>query len=621
MYSYFESLINPYPDGVPKQPPNTMLAFVWHYTKSSWKVLAAMTLLVALISAMEVALFGFLGNIVDWLSEANRETFLQDERFTLIAMLVFVLVVMPVFGLLHSLVLHQSILGNYGMIMRWQMHKYLLRQSLSFFSDEFAGRVATKVMQTSLAVRDAAITILNVMVYVVVYFFGAMVLAASFHWGLMLPFAIWLCAYVVMLRYFLPRMSSIAKDQADARSLMTGRVVDSYTNITTVKLFAHTDREETYAKDAMHGFLRTVHPQMRLSTNLEMCIDILNHMLLAGAAVVGILLWTNSLVGVGAVAVAVGLVLRMNGMAHWVTWELARLFEALGVIQDGMNMLSKAQNILDKPDASDLDANGKPIIFEDVCFTYGGEGSVMDCLSLTIQPGEKIGLVGRSGAGKTTLTNILLRFYDVEGGAVKIGDQNVVDVKQDSLRANIGMVTQDTSLLHRTIRENIAYSKPKATDEEIIEAATKANAWEFIQALVDNQGNVGLDAQVGERGVKLSGGQRQRIAISRIFLKDAPILVLDEATSALDSEVEAAIQESLFKLMEGKTVIAIAHRLSTIAQLDRLVVMDQGSILENGTHDELVAAGGIYADLWSRQSGGFLSVDEVTDADGSVAAE
>ncbi len=618
MYSYFESLINPYPDDLPKQAPNTMLAFFWHYTRPAWKYLAVMTVLITLISAMEVALFGFLGNIVDWLGEANRETFLVDEGYTLAIMLVFILVIMPIVGFFHSAILHQSILGNYGMIMRWQMHKYLLRQSMAFFSDEFAGRVATKVMQTSLAVRDATITILNVMVYVSVYFLGAMILAASFHLGLMLPFAVWLVLYLLMLRYFLPRMSDIAKEQADARSLMTGRVVDSYTNITTVKLFAHTDREEAYAKDAMDGFLQTVHPQMRLSTNLEICIKILNHLLLAGAAMAGIMLWVSNSVSVGAVAVAIGLVLRMNGMAYWVTWELARLFEALGVVQDGMNMLSKAQNIQDKAGAVDLDADNKPVLFEDIHFTYGGEGSVMENLSLTINPGEKIGLVGRSGAGKTTLTNILLRFYDVEGGAVKIGDQNIADLKQDSLRENIGMVTQDTSLLHRTIRENIAYSKPNATDEEIIDAAKRANAWEFIQSLVDNKGHVGLDAQVGERGVKLSGGQRQRIAIARIFLKDAPILVLDEATSALDSEVEAAIQESLFKLMEGKTVIAIAHRLSTIAQLDRLVVMDDGAIIENGTHDDLVAQGGVYADLWSRQSGGFLSVD---DKDKSVAAE
>ena len=355
MYSYFESLINPYPDGVPKQPPNTMLAFFWHYTKPCWKILAMMTALIMLISAMEVALFGFMGSIVDWLNESNRETFLVDEGYKLAIMLVFILVVMPIVGVFHSMILHQSILGNYGMIMRWQMHKYLLRQSMSFFSDEFAGRVATKLMQTSLAVRDATITILNVMVYVSVYFFGAMVLAASFHWGLMLPFAGWLVLYLIMLKYFLPRMSEISKHQADARSLMTGRVVDSYTNINTVKLFAHTDHEEAYAKDAMGGFLKTVYPQMRQSTSLEMCIKMLNHLLLAGAAMAGIMLWSSNAVSVGAVAVAVGLVLRMNGMAYWVTWELARLFEALGVIQDGMNMLSKQQKIIDKMDAVALD--------------------------------------------------------------------------------------------------------------------------------------------------------------------------------------------------------------------------------------------------------------------------
>jgi ATP-binding cassette subfamily B multidrug efflux pump len=622
MYSYFESLINPYPDDEAKQAPDTLLAFFWHYTRPSWKYLAMMAALIMVISATEVALFGFLGNIVDWLSETNRETFLQDEGMKLGIMLVFILIIMPLIGLFHSMILHQTILGNYGMVMRWQMHKYLLRQSMSFYSDEFAGRVATKIMQTSLAVRDATITILNVMVYVSVYFLGAMLLAASFHWALMLPFAGWIALYLLMLRYFLPRMSAISKAQADARSLMTGRVVDSYTNIATVKLFAHTDREEAYAKDAMDGFLQTVYPQMRLSTSLEMCIKMLNHLLLVGAGAAGIWLWIQSSVGVGAVAVAVGLVLRMNGMAYWVTWELARLFEALGVVQDGMNMLSKAQSITDKADAESLDANGKPVVFENIRFTYGGEGAVMEDLSLEIQPGEKVGLVGRSGAGKTTLTNILLRFYDVEGGSVKIGDQNVADVKQDSLRENIGMVTQDTSLLHRTIRENIAYSKPHATDADIIDAAKKANAWEFIQTLVDNKGNIGLDAQVGERGVKLSGGQRQRIAIARIFLKDAPILVLDEATSALDSEVEAAIQESLFKLMEGKTVIAIAHRLSTIAQLDRLVVMDKGQIIESGSHDELVEVVGVYSDLWARQSGGFLSIDNQDIApDAPKAAE
>ncbi|MBO6816226.1 MAG: ABC transporter ATP-binding protein [Rhizobiaceae bacterium] len=613
MFSFFEKLINAYPSTVPQQPPNTIPAFFWHYARQEgvWKVLALMTVSVAVLAVVEVALFGFLGNIVDWLSQSDRETFLQEEGSKLLLMMVVALLVIPGLALLDSLLLHQSILGNFGMIMRWDMHRYLLRQSMSFFSNEFAGRVATKVMQTSLAVRDATVTMLNVMVFVNVYFFGSLILVASFHWMLVLPFIAWLVLYGILLRFILPKMAAVAKRQADARSLMTGRVVDSYTNISTVKLFAHTDREEEYARDAMDGFLQTVYPQMRLSTSFEFIVQLLNGLLLSAAGGIGIWLWMNEMSGVGAVAVAMGLVLRMNGMAHWVMWELARLFESLGVVQDGMNMLSKAQLVTDKPGAGELDADGKPIVFKNIRFAYGGDGKVMDNLSLEIAPGEKIGLVGRSGAGKTTLTNILLRFYDIEGGSVKIGGVSIDDVKQDSLRENIGMVTQDTSLLHRTIRENISYSRPNSSDAEIVEAAKKANAWEFIQQLVDVHGNRGLDAQVGERGVKLSGGQRQRIAIARIFLKDAPILVLDEATSALDSEVEAAIQESLFALMEGKTVIAIAHRLSTIAQLDRLVVMDEGTIVESGTHDELVAKQGIYADLWSRQSGGFISCQPV----------
>ncbi|MEM7214097.1 MAG: ABC transporter ATP-binding protein [Pseudomonadota bacterium] len=606
MFSYFESLINPYPSEVPTQPPNTLFAFFWHYTKSCWRLLAIMTLTVVVFSVVEVYLFAFLGNIIDWLSTADRDTFLEQEAGQLIFMGVVVMIVLPLLSLWHSLYMHQAILGNYGMIMRWQMHRYLLKQSMSFFADEFAGRVATKVMQTSLALRDATVAVLDVMVFVSIYFLGALLLVASFHWMLAIPFVAWLIGYSLMLWYFLPRMAEISKLQADARSVMTGRVVDSYTNITTVKLFAHSDREEAYARDAMDKFLTTVHPQMRLSTMFELWVQALNGLLLAGASGIGIWLWMTETSGVGAVAVAIGLVLRMNGMAHWIMWELARLFESLGVVRDGMNMMSQAHSVVDKPDAEELDATGKPIRFDNIKFTYGGDGNVMENLSLEISPGQKVGLVGRSGAGKTTLTNILLRFYDVEGGNVKIGDQDITDLLQDSLRENIGMVTQDTSLLHRTIRENIAYSKPEASDAEIVAAAEKANAWEFIQELVDNEGNVGLDAQVGERGVKLSGGQRQRIAIARIFLKDAPILVLDEATSALDSEVEAAIQESLFDLMEGKTVIAISHRLSTIAQLDRLVVMDQGRIVETGSHDELVKNRGIYADLWSRQSGGFL---------------
>ena len=613
MYSYFEKLIDPYPQETPTQPPGSLFAFIWHYTKSSWKVLAITTVLVMVYTLVEVTLFAFLGNIVDWLSTSDRETFLELEGYKLLGMIAVAVLIIPGFSLIHSLFLYQGILGNYGMIMRWQMHRYLLRQSMSFFSDEFAGRVATKVMQTSLAMRDAVVAILDVLVFVTVYFIGSLVLVASFHWLLAVPFIAWLGGYTLALRYFLPRMAEISKRQADARSTMTGRVVDSYTNIATVKLFAHTDREETYAKSSMDRFLKTVYPQMRLSTELELTLQLLNGLLIVAAGGVGIWLWLQGTAGPGAVAVAMALVLRLSGLAHWIMWETARLFESLGVVRDGMNMLAKRQAVEDQPGATKLAAQDKPIRFENVRFTYGGDGAVIDDLNLDIAPGTRIGLVGRSGAGKTTLTNILLRFYDIEGGVVKIGDQNIAKVTQDSLRENIGVVTQDTSLLHRSIRENIAYSKPDATDEQIVEAAKKANAWEFIADLKDNEGNLGLDAQVGERGVKLSGGQRQRIAIARIFLKDAPILVLDEATSALDSEVEAAIQENLFALMEGKTVIAIAHRLSTISEMDKLVVMDDGAIVESGTHDELVANAGIYADLWSRQSGGFLPTVELPE--------
>jgi len=620
MFAYFENLVNPYPDEAPKQAPNSLFAFYWYYTRPVWKVLALNAVAVIVLSLVEVSLFAFLGNVVDWLSSSSKETFLDDEGWKLAGMAIVAVIIIPLLGLIHSWLQLQGLMGNYGMIVRWRMHRYLLRQSLGFFADEFAGRVATKVMQTSLAIRDSVVTLVSVMVFVGVYFLGGMLLVGAFHWWLAMPFFGWLITYGFVLRYFLPRMSHVSRMQADARSIMTGRVVDSYTNITTVKLFAHADREEAYARDAMDGFLQTVHPQMRLSTWFELWVQFLNGLLLVAAGGIGIWLWMTDQSTVGGVAIAIALVLRLNGMAHWIMWELARLFEALGIVQDGMNMMSKHLAVTDKPDAGTLKAHGLPIKFEDIRFTYGGEGTVMDDLTLEIQSGEKIGLVGRSGAGKTTLTNILLRFYDVEAGIVRIGDTSISDVTQDSLRENIGMVTQDTSLLHRSIRENIAYSKPQASDAEIIAAAEKANAWEFIKDLIDSHGNVGLDAQVGERGVKLSGGQRQRIAIARIFLKDAPILVLDEATSALDSEVEAAIQESLFDLMKGKTVIAIAHRLSTISQLDRLIVMDQGKIIEAGSHDALVEEGGIYADLWKRQSGGFLPTADRED-DATKAAE
>tara|TARA_B100001245_G_C22882937_1_gene424722 strand:- start:154 stop:2013 length:1860 start_codon:yes stop_codon:yes gene_type:complete len=611
MFRWFESRLNPYPAEEPGVPPSGFIAFCWHYTKPAWRWLAFMSCVTAMIAAGEVYLFGFLGNVVDWLATSDREGFLDREGSRLLWMGIVLLVVLPGITLLHSMLIHQTLLGNYPMIARWKMHRYLLKQSMDFFSNEFAGRVVTKVMQTSLAVRESVMKLLDVFMYVGVFFIAMTILMAAADWRLMLPLLLWVSVYVSLIRFFVPRLKKVSREQADARSDMTGRVVDSYTNITTVKLFSHAGREATYARESMDSFLITVHHQMRLVTRFQFCVYFINAFVVFAVSGMAIWLWLNTVVSVGAIAIAIALCLRINGMSQWVMWEVSGLFENIGVVHDGMSMMTKPHDVNDIPDSEQLVIQQGRIVFEDIDFHYGKKSSsVIEKLSLTIRPGEKIGVVGKSGAGKTTLMNLLLRFYDLESGRIFIDGQDISEVTQDSLRSTIGVVTQDTSLLHRSIRENIAYSAPKASDAEVIEAAKNANAWEFIQELEDSNGRRGLGAHVGERGVKLSGGQRQRIAIARVFLKNAPILVLDEATSALDSGVEAAIQENLFQLMEGKTVIAIAHRLSTIAQLDRLIVLDQGKITEFGTHAELVQKSAIYADLWSRQSGGFLAPDE-----------
>ena len=611
MFRWFESRLNPYPAEEPGVPPSGFIAFCWHYTKPAWRWLAFMSCVTAMIAAGEVYLFGFLGNVVDWLATSDREGFLDREGSRLLWMGIVLLVVLPGITLLHSMLIHQTLLGNYPMIARWKMHRYLLKQSMEFFSNEFAGRVVTKVMQTSLAVRESVMKLLDVFVYVGVFFIAMTILMAAADWRLMLPLLLWVSVYVSLIRFFVPRLKKVSREQADARSDMTGRVVDSYTNITTVKLFSHAGREATYARESMDSFLITVHHQMRLVTRFQFCVYFINAFVVFAVSGMAIWLWLNTVVSVGAIAIAIALCLRINGMSQWVMWEVSGLFENIGVVHDGMSMMTKPHDVNDIPDSEQLVIQQGRIVFEDIDFHYGKKSSsVIEKLSLTIRPGEKIGVVGKSGAGKTTLMNLLLRFYDLESGRIFIDGQDISEVTQDSLRSTIGVVTQDTSLLHRSIRENIAYSAPEASDAEVIEAAKNANAWEFIQELEDSNGRKGLGAHVGERGVKLSGGQRQRIAIARVFLKNAPILVLDEATSALDSGVEAAIQENLFQLMEGKTVIAIAHRLSTIAQLDRLIVLDQGKITEFGTHAELVQKSAIYADLWSRQSGGFLAPDE-----------
>jgi|TARA_B110000971_G_scaffold125071_1_gene128009 ATP-binding cassette subfamily B multidrug efflux pump len=606
MFSYFEKQLNPYPPEIPENPPATLVAFCIHYTKGVWAWIFIMALLVTVVAAMEVLLFGFLGNIIDWLTQVDKENFLQEQGQTLFFIGAVVLIALPLFSLLLSLVSHQTIIGNYPMRIRWQAHRYLLRQSFGFYQDEFAGRVATKVMQTALGIREAVMKMADVMVYVSIYFIGGLILVANFDPWIILPFIVWLAAYVSLLSFLLPKLNQVSGEQADARSTMTGRVVDSYTNIMTVKLFAHAGREEYYVKESMNGFMKTVYRMMRLSTCLRGLVEVLNAFLLFSVGFVSIWSWLNGNASVGAVAVAVGLVLRMHGMSHWIMWEMSALFESLGMARDGMNTLARVQSVTDVRNAAKLSVSMGAIEFEKIRFHYGKESAVIENFSLAIKPGEKIGVVGRSGSGKTTLMNVLLRLFDLELGRILIDGQDISQVTQDSLRAEIGVVTQDTALLHRSVRDNIAYGKQDATEADIIKAAKRAKAFDFIEGLTDLAGRKGLDAQVGERGVKLSGGQRQRIAIARVFLKDAPILVLDEATSALDSEVEAAIQENLKALMDGKTVIAIAHRLSTISALDRLIVIDQGSIIEQGSHHELSTSDGLYSELWKRQSGGFI---------------
>ncbi len=613
LFRAFETLVDPYPSGEPGTPPQGLLPFILHFSRPVLGLLVAMSLVTALVSAAEVLFFHYMGELVDWLAGAEREGFLGEYGWRLAGMAALVVIGLPLLTLLQALLTHQSIFGNYPMIGRWLAHRHMLGQSLAFYQDEFAGRVSQKVMQTALAIRETVMKLMDLMVYVIVYFVGAMLLMGSAEPWLMLPLVVWLAGYVAIMWVFVPRLRAVSMAQADARALMTGRIVDSYGNIQTIKLFADTRREQAYARDAMEAFMVTVHRQMRLATLLTVSLTLLNSLLLAGTAAMAIGAWYLEAVSLGVIAVAIALVMRIRFMSNWILWEVASLFENIGTVQDGINTIAREPAVKDRPGAVELAVPRGEIRFEALRFGYArpdGKGvRVFDGLDLTIAPGEKVGLIGRSGAGKSTLANLLLRFYDLEGGRILIDGQDIAAVTQESLRRNIGMVTQDTSLLHRSVRDNIRYGSPGASEAAILEAVRRAHADTFINDLVDPQGRRGLDAHVGERGVKLSGGQRQRIAIARVLLKNAPILVLDEATSALDSEVEAAIQEQLYALMAGKTVIAIAHRLSTIAMLDRLVVIDEGRIVESGTHRELLARGGLYAALWRRQSGGFLGLD------------
>ena len=606
MFSWFEQRLDAFPKGESKRPPQGLFAFCLYYTKGVWKWLIVMAVFTSLLALIEVSLFGFLGTVVDWLNSNSRETFFQSQGIKLGLVGILVLVVLPLIVALHSLVMHQTLLGNYPMRIRWLVHRYLLGQSMSFFQNEFSGRISAKVMQTALSVRETVMKLFDVLNYVIVYFSGTLVIAASSDWRLMLPFIAWIVGYIWLLWYFIPKLRIASEAQADARSLMTGRVVDSYTNIATVKLFSHHEREEKFAREGFENFQKTVHTQMRLVSKFSFSVYFSNCLLLFAVGSIGLLLWQKGDILVGAVAVGIGLVLRLNGMAQWIMWEMSALFENLGIVEDGMHSIAQDRLVEDKPNAKELIVSHGDIRFENVGFHYGKGKGVIENLNLEIKPGQKVGIVGRSGAGKSTLVNLLLRFHDVETGRILIDGQNIADISQESLRANIGVVTQDTSLLHRSLRENIMYGRPDASQDDMLKAVQDAQAEDFITGLRDQNGRVGYDAFVGERGARLSGGQRQRIAISRVILKDAPILILDEATSALDSEVEAAIQENLTRLMRGKTVLAIAHRLSTIAEMDRLIVMDKGKIIEDGSHEELLHKNGVYASLWHRQVGGHL---------------
>ncbi len=620
MLGYFERLVHPYPDAAAPAPPRGFFAFAWSCTAGMRPFIAGMTLLAAAIGAFEALLFALLGRLIDWLGQVEPAR-LWSEGGRVMWLVAGAMLASPLLVWFFALLKYQTLSGNFPMLLRWNFHRRMLDQSMSFYQDEFAGRVAAKVMQTALATRDTVLIVTDVLVFVSIYFATMVAVVGTFDPILLLPFFAWLLLYVGALAFFVPRLSRVATQQADARSLMTGRITDAYTNIATVKLFSHGRREAAYAQSAMQEFMQSVHAQMRLISGVEVVIHTLNIVLILATLGTTLFLWSRGSVGIGAVAATSAMAVRLNGFSHWIMWEMASLFEHVGTVQDGMNTLSLPHAVVDRPDAKPIHVSRGEIVFDAVNFSYGaaraGAAPVIQDLSLHIRPGEKIGLVGRSGAGKSTIVNLLLRFYDVQSGRVLIDAQDISLATQMSLRAQVGMVTQDTSLLHRSVRDNILYGRPDASDQQMLVAAKRAEAHEFIQGLADAKGRTGYDAHVGERGVKLSGGQRQRIAIARVMLKDAPILLLDEATSALDSEVEAAIQASLYRLMEGKTVVAIAHRLSTIAAMDRLIVLEKGRIVEEGDHRSLLARGGIYARLWAHQSGGFLA--DVLDEDEAAA--
>ncbi|MEL7203984.1 MAG: ABC transporter ATP-binding protein [Pseudomonadota bacterium] len=613
MFKFFENLVDPYVAYEETDtPPTRLWPFMREYLVPFKKVLIATAIMSILVASVEVWLIYYMGLVVDRLS-GDPETVIQEYGLEFLLVAIFILILRPLFQAVDVALLNNAVLPNLGTLIRWRAHKHVLRQSVGWFENDFAGRIANRIMQTPPAAGDAVFQVFDAIAFSLAYVVGAVILLSDADPRLALPLVIWLVLYGCLVRWTLTRVGPASKASSDARSLVTGRVVDAYTNIHSVKLFAHHDSEIAYAKEAIEHTRKTFQKEMRIFTIMDLSLVTLNGLLIVGVVGWAFLLWMQGTASVGAVAAATALTLRLNAMTGWIMWALSTFFRELGVVAEGMETIAQPIDLVDDKDAKPLKMGKGEIRIDHVSHHYGREAGGLDQIALTIKPGEKIGLVGRSGAGKSTLVKLLLRFYDVEKGRILIDDQNISRVTQESLRQQIGMVQQDSSLLHRSVRENILYGAPHATEDEMIAAAIKAEAHDFILDLEDPQGRTGYDAHVGERGVKLSGGQRQRITLARAVLKDAPILLLDEATSALDSEVEAAIQQTLYGMMEGKTVIAIAHRLSTIAQMDRIIVMDAGRIVEDGTHAELLNFGGLYASFWERQSGGFLHADQAAE--------